>query len=51
MGSLVEVARSNPSQVIDDTTLKLVPTEASRGHNVAKEIQCGFKREIYLKLS
>jgi len=30
-------------KVIDDTTLKLVPTEASRGHNVAKEIQCGFK--------
>ena len=32
------------SQVSDDTSLKLVPPEASRGYN-NKETQCSFKRE------
>ena len=31
-------------QVFDDTSLKLVPPEASRGYN-NKETQCSFKRE------
>ena len=31
-------------QVSDDTSLKLVPPEASRGYN-NKETQCSFKRE------
>ena len=31
-------------QVCDDTSLKLVPPEASRGYN-NKETQCSFKRE------